>query len=66
MALGGGNLYIVDHVSGTLVCLDAKTGETNWQFHDPGGASVNNDWSVVADDRHVFIGYDSTVRGFVA
>lgn len=66
MALGGGNLYIVDHTSGTLVCLDAKTGETNWQFHDPGGASVNNDWSVVADDRHVFIGYDSTVRGFVA
>ncbi|MEY9927425.1 serine/threonine protein kinase/outer membrane protein assembly factor BamB [Catenulispora sp. GP43] len=65
LALGGGNLYIVDHYSGTLVCLDAKTGETNWQYHDP-GASPNDDWSVVADDRNVFIGYDSTVRGFVA
>jgi eukaryotic-like serine/threonine-protein kinase len=65
MALGGGNLYIVDHYSGSLVCLDAKTGETKWQFHDP-GASPNDDWTVVADDRHVFIGYDSTVRGFVA
>jgi outer membrane protein assembly factor BamB len=65
LALGGGNLYIVDHRSGTLVCLDAKTGKTKWQYHDP-GASPDVNWSVVADDHYAFIGYNTTVRGFTA
>lgn len=61
LALGGGNLYIVDYRSGTLVCLDAKTGETKWQYHDP---ATSDNWDVVADDQYVFIGYNSTIRAF--
>ena len=65
MALGAGNLYIVDRLSGSLVAVDTKTGETRWQYHDP-SADKNDFWHVVADDRYVFIGYGTTVRGFKA
>ncbi|WP_194907269.1 serine/threonine-protein kinase [Catenulispora rubra] len=66
LALGGGNLYIADHVTGTLVALDAKTGKTLWQFHDPAAAGANTSWQIVADDNYVFVGYGTTVHGFKA
>lgn len=67
LALGGGDLYIVDHMSGTLVCLDAKTGETNWQFHDAAASNGSvDDWHLVANDQYVFVGYQSTVHCFTA
>lgn len=66
LALGGGNLYIADHVTGTLVALDAKTGTTLWQFHDPAAGGATSSWQIVADDSYVFVGYGTTVHGFKA
>jgi outer membrane protein assembly factor BamB len=67
MALGGGNLYVVDRFSRTLVALDAATGKTLWQYHDPSPAKTEDEyWYVAADDTSVYIGYGDTVRAFTA
>ncbi|NUS56255.1 MAG: PQQ-binding-like beta-propeller repeat protein, partial [Streptomycetaceae bacterium] len=68
LALGAGNLYIVDRYSQTLVALDAATGDTVWQYHDPnpGKGDGSDDWRVAADDSHVYIAYGTTVRAFTA
>ncbi|NUP52064.1 MAG: PQQ-binding-like beta-propeller repeat protein, partial [Catenulispora sp.] len=69
MALGGGNLYVVDRFSRTLVALDAATGRTLWQYHDPKPAAKSDGdvyWHVAADDTHAYIAYGSTVRAFTA
>jgi outer membrane protein assembly factor BamB len=68
MALGAGNLYIVDRYSQTLVALDAATGETLWQYHDRTPRDREHDWSwrVAADDAYVYIGYGPTVHAFTA
>jgi outer membrane protein assembly factor BamB len=66
LVLSGGKLYVGDHINGVLIALDAKTGETLWQFHDPAGAGVNINWQIVANDQYVFAGYGTTVHGFKA
>lgn len=66
LALGGGNLYIADHINGVLIALDAKTGKTLWQFHDPAAAGANVNWQIVANEQYVFAGYGMTVHGFKA
>ena len=66
LALGGGKLYIADHVNGVLIAVDAKTGETLWQFHDPASAGANVNWQIVANDQYVFAGYGTTVHAFKA
>ncbi|MEY9862431.1 serine/threonine protein kinase [Catenulispora sp. GAS73] len=66
LALGGGILYIADRVNGTLVALEAKTGKTLWQFHDPAATGSNTSWQIVANDAYVFAGYGTTVHGFKA
>ena len=66
LALGGGNLYIADHINSALIALDTKTGEALWQFHDPAKSTSDNPWQVVADDHYVIIGYDTPVHGFKA
>lgn len=66
MALGGGNLYVVDRFSQTLVAMDAATGRTLWQYHDPSPAKSHDMYWYVADDTSVYIGYDNTVRAFTA
>ncbi|GAA2018638.1 hypothetical protein GCM10009839_13540 [Catenulispora yoronensis] len=67
MALGGGNLYVVDRFSQTLVALDAATGRTLWQFHEKTPAKNSDQyWHVAADSDHVYIGYGSTLRAFTA
>ena len=66
LVLSGGKLYVGEHVNGVLIALDAKTGETLWQFRDPAGAGANVNWQIVANDQYVFAGYGTTVHGFKA
>lgn len=66
LVLSGGKLYVGDRVNGVLIALDAKTGETLWQFRTPAGAAVDVDWQIVANDQYVFAGYGTTVYGFKA
>jgi outer membrane protein assembly factor BamB len=64
LALAGGILYVADRTDGDLIAVNAKTGETLWQFHDP-DAKSGDYWQVAADERGVYVCYGMTVRAFL-
>lgn len=56
-------VVVAEADNGSVVAVDAKTGQTRWTYHD---ATVTADltWAAAADDTRVYVAYGKKLIAF--
>lgn len=63
LTAGAGVVFAAERDNGSVIAVDAKSGQTRWTYHDP-TISADLTWSVAADDTRVYVAYGEHLLAF--